>query len=187
MRSHGYCRSIVSCVSAFLIVSAAGTHAQHHAADPCTVDRPALFERVTVPAVLEPVILKLLERSPTFRAQCLRILEASHLRLAIRLAASAQPFPVRATVRRSAAGELDARIDLTRVPSLYAEWLGHELEHVIEHLDGVNVRQRAQREDGARELRPGLFETRRATEIGWRVADEFKARRPPVIETRASR
>jgi hypothetical protein len=82
---------------------------------------------------------------------------------------------------------LNARIDLTRVPGRYAEWLGHELEHVIEHLDGVDIRQRAKRNDEASELRPGLFETRRATVIGWKVADEFKMRQPPVVGTRASR
>ncbi len=188
MRSHHrYPRSIVGLLFVFLIATPARTHAQHLAAEPCTVDNPALFDRVAVSPVLEPVILKLLERSPTFRAQCRRIIEARHLQLTIRLTTSAHPFPVRATVRRSPFGELDARIDLTKVPSQYAEWLGHELEHVIEHLDGVNIRQQARGNDETRELRPGIFETRRATRIGWRVADEFKARRPPIVETRASR
>jgi hypothetical protein len=187
MRSHRYPRSIGGLLSVFLVTSSASTHAQHHAAEPCTVDNPALFERVAVSPVLEPVILKLLERSPTFRAQCRRIIEAPQLQLVIRLTTSAHPFPVRATVRRSPFGRLDARIDLTRVPGQYAEWLGHELEHVIEHLDGVNIQQQARGNDEARELRPGLFETRRATKIGWRVADEFKARRPPIVETTASR
>jgi hypothetical protein len=143
--------------------------------------------KVDVPASLQPIILKLLERSPTFRAQCRRIVEAPHLRLAIRLTGAVHPFPVRATVRRFSLGQLEARIDLTRVPSQYAEWLGHELEHVIEHLDGVNIRQRARRHEGASELRPGLFETRRATEVGWKVASEFRSRRPEVDATRASR
>ena len=187
MRSHRYPRLIVGLLSVYLITSPASTHAQHHAADPCTVENPALFDRVAVSPVLEPVILKLLERSPTFRAQCRRIIEAPHLQLVIRLTTSAHPFPVRATVRRSPVGTLDARIDLTKVPSQYPEWLGHELEHVIEHLDGVNIQQQARGNGEARELRPGLFETRRATKIGVRVADEFRSRRPPIVETTASR
>jgi hypothetical protein len=134
MRLHCRHHSIVWLVSCFLIFKAASPYAQPFtpSADSCTIDNPALFERVTVPVVLEPVILKLLERSPTFRAQCRRILEAWHLRLTIHVTVSALPFPVRATVRRSPLGDLNARIDLTRVPSRYAEWLGHELEHVIE-------------------------------------------------------
>jgi hypothetical protein len=96
-------------------------------------------------------------------------------------------FIAAGTVRRLPGGALDARVDLTRVPSQYAEWLGHELEHVIEHLDGINIPERARRYDEARDLRPGLFETRRATVVGWRVADQFKARRPSVMATRASR
>jgi hypothetical protein len=156
-------------------------------AELCTVDNPALFERVEIHEILVPVVIKLLERSQTFRAQCRRIVEAPHLRLAIRLIGAVQPFPVRATVRRLPSGELDTRIDLTRIPSQYAEWLGHELEHVIEHLDGVDIRGRARRFDEARELRPGLFETRRATQVGWRVAEEFRARQRSMVGTRASR
>ena len=72
-------------------------------------------------------------------------------------------------------------------PSRYAEWLGHELEHVIERLDGVDIRQRAKRNDEASELRLVLFETRRATVIGWKVADEFSMRQPHVVGTSASR
>jgi hypothetical protein len=180
---------IVTVLTALSLYAARNACAQHvtASAEPCTGDNPALFERVEIPEILVPVIVKLLERSQTFRAQCRRIVAAPHLRLAIRLIGAVQPFPVRATVRRSPGGELDARIDLTRVPSQYAEWLGHELEHVIEHLDGVDIRGRARRDDEARELRPGLFETRRATQMGWRVADEFRARRPPVVGTRAAR
>jgi len=181
----------VAVVNLIVLIPARAAVAQDiraSAAAPCTVQNPALFESVEMPATLEPVILKLLDRSPTFRQQCRRIVDAHHLRLVVRLIFPTGSFPVRATVRRSPVGRFQGWIDLTTVPTRYAEWIGHEFEHIIEHLDGVDIRERARRRDGAYEVTAGLFETRRASEAGSRIAQEFKTGAPvAVVAARGSR
>lgn len=169
-------RSRVACILALLgapcgAAPVAADPVASHAA-PCTAAHPAIFDHVIVPPSLVPVIVMLLERSATFRRQCGRILAAADLTLVIREVYPLGRFPVRTTVRRAAGGPLWARIDLVLVPHQLAEWIGHEFEHVIEHVEGIDVRRRARRGDDAREVRAGLFETRRAVEAGARVARE---------------
>jgi hypothetical protein len=59
----------------------------------------------------------------------------------------------------------------------YVELLGHEFEHVLEQIDGVNLRADAAR-GHARILADGAYETRRATEAGLQVLREYEMLAP---------
>jgi len=124
-------------------------------------------------AVFNPYLDRMIRMSPTFRSQCRRLGAVPSVRVQLRLEdPQRQPSSFRArTVFARDQGVLVAA-DILLSPSPDAvELIAHEIEHVLEQLDGVdldahvgsgNVRKRA---DGA-------FETRRATEAGLRVARE---------------
>jgi hypothetical protein len=54
------------------------------------------------------------------------------------------------------------------------ELIAHELEHVIEQLDGVDLASQITRGDTARSPRRGHYETLRAVTMGRRVAEEVR-------------
>ena len=55
------------------------------------------------------------------------------------------------------------------------EYLAHEIEHVLEQIDGVNLRWAfEQRLDGVRLTAAEHFETTRAVAVGRTVADEVR-------------
>ena len=91
-----------------------------------------------VPDTYRTLIDSMLQRSPTFRRQCRRIADASHLEVTLRLGANrlarlrAQTRIFREGVRLNASMEL---FTMEQLPELIA----HELEHVIEQLDGVDL------------------------------------------------
>ena len=77
--------------------------------------------------------------------------------------------------QRGAWREAAVWIDL-RQPGRYVEAIAHELEHVLEHLDGTDLARLArQRVDGVVDL-GGQDETARAQSIGRTVAREALVR-----------
>ncbi len=138
----------------------------------CDAASPALPPTIVLEAGLEPVVRWTLENSPTFRQQC-RILEAARaLTATVRVAPRSAGSTERAisTMRRRPSGTLEAAIEIRHTESL-TELLGHEFEHVIEQLDGINL-QALESEGKARRLDSGAFETRRAIVTGQRVSSE---------------
>jgi hypothetical protein len=124
-----------------------------------------------------PEILEILSRSETFRGQCLRIAAVRFLR--IRLGISPQPsgdYRAFTILARYDAGALRADVTLVFAEN-YVELLGHEFEHVLEQIDGVNLRADAAR-GHARVLPDGAYETRRAKEAGLQVLREYEAQAP---------
>jgi hypothetical protein len=57
-----------------------------------------------------------------------------------------------------------------------AELVAHEVEHVLERLDGVKVASRHALGDGSVRLGSGTFETARAVLVGQMVAGEYRRR-----------
>jgi hypothetical protein len=131
---------------------------------------------IVTPA-LTPVVETMLQRSRLFRRQCARIAAAPNLTVRIAQAGSLPPG-VRARTRFSAKGpQLGA---LVEIPVGYdqVELIAHEIEHVVEQLDGIDLRAHAARSDsGVHATAPHLsgFETRRAHRVGLLVAQEVRA------------
>jgi hypothetical protein len=131
-----------------------------------------------VATVFRPVVALMLRRSHTFRRQCQRVANAPDLTVALRLAASPMPRGVRARTRivRSPSRGLSAAIE---IPALGddVELIAHELEHIIEQLDEIDLMTVAKRTNSGVMLSAHdepVFETRRAIQVGLLVAREVR-------------
>jgi hypothetical protein len=141
-------------------------------------------EHVSIPNNLQTdadyrvLLASMLEHSPTFRRQCLRLASEPGLIVRIHPSGSFWTRGARALTHlvRDAGGGLTAEIYLTRFDD-EVELIAHEIEHVIEQLDRVDLSAMAERPDTGvhRTLTAeSTFETSRASQTGLRVAREMR-------------
>ena len=144
--------------------------------------RPAwsvtLPPNLKIPDVFRSYVKSMLRLSPTFRRQCLRI--ANALGLTVVLRQFLTPPPDRSRARTSFWTARDGRRYATvEIGPLddQVELIAHEIEHVIERLDGVDLRARAALPGTGVHLcdgGDGAFETIRATRAGLAAAEEVR-------------
>jgi hypothetical protein len=118
--------------------------------------------------------------SATFRDQC-RKLGAARAVLIVR--SSQEIFGAEARIGRSSDGATVARVRVRRSAEALegVELIAHELEHVLEHVEGVKLLLETRRAGSGVSLSGGTFETKRAIDTGRRVAQEVRAAtRAPV-------
>jgi hypothetical protein len=123
-------------------------------------------------AVFKPYLERMVQMSPTFRRQCKRLRAAPSVRVQLQLEDPLRrpSFKARTILERDQGVMVAAHIFLYPSPDA-VELIAHEIEHVVEQLDGVDLEAQVssgnvwKRDDGA-------FETRRATEAGLRVPRE---------------
>jgi hypothetical protein len=127
---------------------------------------------LVVPGIMRPLLTSMWSLSPTFRRQCARLAEHPEIRVRIDFLARVHTGRASALVERSDGSyEASAEIDVS-TPALYVEHIAHELEHVLEALDGADLPRLArQRVDGVMDL-GGKYETARAQAVGRMVAHE---------------
>lgn len=146
-----------------------------------------LAASVTLPANLKlndmyrPYVEAMLRLSPTFRRQCVRLANAPSLTIEVQPLRSLYN-DVRARTRfwRTPEGNRFASVEIGPSDD-QVELIAHEIEHVIEQLDGVDLRARAAMPaTGVRvcEDREGSFETVRASRAGRAVAGEVRRPAP---------
>ena len=133
---------------------------------------------LSVPGSLRPIVESMLERSPMFRRQCRRIASASNLEVRLRnMQEHGISSRARTVIARARGGQIVATASIKPLEDV-VELIAHELEHVIEHLDGVNLYARAELSGtGVRQGGDGSFETTRAVHVGRIVARETGAGR----------
>ena len=127
---------------------------------------------LTAGAVFQAALERMWQSSPTFRRQCRRLSTAPHLRVNLLLddLARRPSYNARAAMKRQRGVLVSVDIYLTRIEDP-VELIAHEIEHVVEQLDEIDLEVHVgsgnvwKREDGA-------FETRRAIEVGRRVAHD---------------
>jgi hypothetical protein len=124
------------------------------------------------------VVERMLRRSPTFRRQLLRIAGVQQLTVQLQTTVRLWMRDARATTEfvRKSDGRLVARIDISPLDN-DVELIAHELEHVIEQLDEIDLAAKAaQPNSGVHRSTSGgaLFETTRAVHIGLQVAQEVQ-------------
>ena len=124
-----------------------------------------------VPPAYERSIANLIAQSPTLRRQCAII--ASVPQVHVLLQAGYPARECRASTSFFRQGPvLRAHVSIP-VSMDFPELLAHEFEHVIEQIEGLDLRRLSrQREAGVREVRPNAFETDRAVAAGRRAAAE---------------
>jgi len=145
--------------------------------------RSPLPANIDMPRDLERVIRRIYDRSSAFRAQCERIAGANNLRVTVRIDTSI-PGHCRAFTIVQRRG-YDIRADVHLPPSHgLTELVGHEFEHVIEQIEGLNLRRLARvKGSGVHEAEGSLFETDRAQAAGRLVAAEaWRSLRSPAAD-----
>lgn len=123
--------------------------------------------------MLIPLMAEMLTRSDTFRGQVDRLAAASHVVVAIGFGTTSQlgGDSARSQLMLRAGALERAEIWVTPIGARSVETISHEIEHVIEGLEGGRLAG-----PGVARRLDGSFETVRAIEIGRLVADEFRAR-----------
>jgi len=152
-----------STTAARLYVAARGYHADD-------VDAPNL----TVTSMYQPLIAQMLERSPSFRRQCARLARATNLEITLRSEPRSDHHAnAWTTIARRADGTRQVTISIVTGPRTI-ELIAHEFEHVIEQIDGIDLRHKATlRASGVRTCECGhvaMYETDRAIAAGLQVA-----------------
>jgi hypothetical protein len=125
---------------------------------------------------LARVLGRIYDRSPVFRAQCERIASADNLRVTVRIDTSI-PSRCRAfTIVWRRGYEIYADVHLPPSSGL-TELVAHEFEHVLEQIEGLDLRRLARvKGSGVRMLEGEVFETDRAQAAGRVVAAEAAVR-----------
>jgi hypothetical protein len=131
-----------------------------------------------VPSAYRTVIDQMLARSPLFRRQCLRLAGAPHLTVVVKTLHPLNGGPrARTEISREDGNRLVASVDINPLGD-FLELLAHEIEHIIEQLDGIDLAARAAvARSGVWSCADGTFETSRAVRVGMLVAGEVRAGR----------
>ena len=157
-----------------LVSNAVGVYAESYEPSDA-VDAPP---NLSVPSTHRATIERMLERSPMFRRQCLRLAAAPHLTVVVRMMHPLTGGPRAHTeIRAENGGRLVARVEINPLGD-FMELLAHELEHVIEQLDGIDLAAKASlAHSGVRSCVDGTFETNRAARVGSLVAVQARGGR----------
>jgi hypothetical protein len=128
-----------------------------------------------VAPVVRPLLERLWRTSATFRRQCARLAEADvKITVSIDLLRPAGVMNAQTHVTRK--DGLSAHVQLRHASGPADEYLAHELEHVLEQIDEVDLAVAVV--DGVHGAhlvqRPDTFETARAVAVGRAVAREAR-------------
>lgn len=160
------------------LVAALGPPPDSGALRPC--DGPQAQWPATVRFLdgLERHATRMLRTSETARRQCRAIASRrAYVRVQIDPRLGTRSFRARSVVYRTVDGPIVAFVSIgpTGDP---AEWIAHELEHVIEQLEGVRLETLRRRAHGAWESADRMFESDRAIRVGRLVRHEIGAPGP---------
>jgi hypothetical protein len=133
----------------------------------------ALPCRLVVANDLRPRVTTLWEGSPTFRQQCARIGRAGATVLLRTANSVAIQRPALSRIGTSADGVTIAQV-FVQVSADTVEHIGHELEHVLEYLEKIDLRQKLVRHGSGVTVSAVGYETDRAIDAGTRVAREVR-------------
>lgn len=148
-----------------------------HAATAAACDEIAttIPANLKVPEALRTLLEEVMRRSPTFRHQVQELRHAPHVKMAISYGDVSNWHLLRAesTVLRYEWGALQVDTRLYTARDVI-EVVAHELEHVCEQIEGLDVRALSHRRNsGVYAVAGGRhFETQRAIVIGRQVARE---------------
>ena len=128
------------------------------------------------PRDLEARIMRIYERSPTFRSQCARMKDAGYLRVVVVIDAAIPSYCRAFSVIQRQGDWIRAKVHLP--PSTdHSELLAHEFEHILEQMEGLDLRTLARlKGSGVREVRYDVYESDRAQSAGRIVVGETSGR-----------
>ena len=145
------------------------------------VPQPA---NIRVDPMLQPVVDALLAKSPTLRRQWRTIAATTIVRVSIVSSSVLRETTnarARTEVSRYAFGAIRAIVELPTVVDI-TELLPHELEHILEQIEGVNLPALAKtRATGVTEVARGVYETDRARTAGLMALQEVYGALDPAM------
>jgi hypothetical protein len=134
---------------------------------------------IVVQQELRPAVAQLWAVSPTFRAQCQKIGEHPRYRVAVVIEPGLslnRSCRAQCVLRVYSSGFVTARVMVPPNNRQLAELIPHELEHVVEHIEGVNLKRDMKRYgSGTYDAGRGQIETLRAERAGRQARDEVVA------------
>jgi hypothetical protein len=137
----------------------------------CLPAAPGLTSPLAVSKQLAPLVRRMWEASPTFRRQCARLAEAV-VTIVVELNPKINRDRMNAFTRIDMVNGL-VRTATTQLRVWEPEYLAHEIEHVLEQVDGVDLSRSARGGlEGVLATQSSVFETARAIAIGRVVARE---------------
>lgn len=164
---------LVICI--LIIVAGINYSVPMRAIEPPNVCQRALPGNIVLSTEMARALMKIYESSATFRAQCDRIAAAPALSVIIRLDAVIPRSCLAFTLINRRGYTLRADVHLPAAGTMMAELVGHEFEHIVEQLDGLNLRVLANvRGSGVRESAFEVYESDRAQRAGRIVAAESR-------------
>jgi hypothetical protein len=139
------------------------------------VGRSSLPPTFSVRDDLRQEVDAMLAQSETLRRQCERLAGCPvYVRISRDSCMRDKPFRAHTTILRTVEGPIIATIVIGPIGHA-AEWIGHELEHVIEQVEGVRLKDMAVDSRRAWRSSEDMFETERAIAVGRRVSSEVRA------------
>jgi hypothetical protein len=133
-------------------------------------------QTIVIAPELRAAMTRMLQVSPTFRAQVERIAQSSSVIVTIRLEPpfDGRSLKARSRIRRYDSGLLIVTMEIG--PGVQEpQWIAHEFEHVLELLDGLDLPALARRRTpGVWFSAPDVVETMRAVQAGAAVAGEMR-------------
>ena len=130
------------------------------------------FPNVEFAQDLGRIAAQLQRHSPTFRKQCERIAAARHLRVEVRISTTIPSRCVAFTAIKRSGREVRATVHLPPTSALQ-QMMAHEFEHLIEQIEGVNLRALSRTpRSGVWAVDRDVYETDRAIAAGKIVEDE---------------
>jgi hypothetical protein len=150
----------------------------HYVAGEATPRLIALPPNLVVSPMYRRLVESMLQDSPTFRRQCVRIASEPRLIVHLNVIPPARRLYHRAMTRmaRNPLGWVTAVVDIGALENKQ-ELIAHEFEHIIEQLDGVDLPARAAfAHTGVSAIGHGeaVFETTRAQRMGAKVLFELR-------------
>lgn len=135
-------------------------------------------QTIQISPELQPDIDSMLQLSATFRRQFERMAGAPMLLVSARVdpTFTQRAFRARSIIRRYHSGLLVVAVEIGP-GRRQAEWIAHEFEHVLEHLDGLTLSDLAdRRQSGVWYSGEAMIETVRAIRAGRAVLGEMAVR-----------
>jgi hypothetical protein len=131
-----------------------------------------LPENLLAPDVFQPFLKLMWQRSATFRRQCVRLAQHPDVVVSLERVFGVDNGAGSSHLTRHADGLTVVVQVESRRPDAYVELIAHELEHVLEQVDGVDLARLARQRLNGVVYVDGWYETRRAQSVGQTVARE---------------
>jgi hypothetical protein len=165
-------RGVLLFIITFVVAIIFGAHAMAADADRAACPR-LLPANIALPLDLERVLTKIYRGSATFRGQCDRIAAAGTLSVKVQLDTNIPQSCMAFTRFQKKGHAVYADVHLPPSNRLIAQLVGHEFEHIVEQLDGLDLPILSRvRKSGVYQTSPEVYESTRAQRVGRSVASE---------------